>query len=346
MPPRSRASSEATRKKRRADRAPTHTRAHGEDARTRSNVARTRKPSISIVGAGRLGTALAVALERRGYTIDALVSTTRAHARRASRHLDARPLALSASELDQLPDSPLVVIATPDDRVAEVAARLAAGLPTPKRARVALHVSGALSSDALAPLAARGFAVGSLHPLVAVSDPAANAEDFAGAYFCVEGDAAAGRLARSLVRSLGGRAFSVAARDKALYHASAVFAAGHLVALFDLAAELLSRCGLSRPEARRVLLPLARGTVSNLSHARTDAEALTGPFARADAATVRRHLAALAPLGDEPDGPPDAPAAYSLLGLRSLRLAAARGVDPARLDEIARALVPAAKSRG
>lgn len=347
MPP-SRAAKKSSDKRTRAARATTQ---------PRTTIAPTRrKPSISIIGAGRLGSALAIALERRGYNIDALVSTTRAHARRAARLLRTQPLALAADELDRLPDSQLVIISTPDDQIAATAKRLAAILSqasgdprapiseagrsksraseSKSKARVALHASGALSSRELAPLERVGFSVGSLHPLVSVSAPATNAKDFAGAYFCVEGDAAAARAARSLVGALKGRAFTVAARDKSLYHAAAVTAAGHLVALFDLSTELLARCGLTRAAARRIFLPLARGTVENLATARTESEALTGPFSRADAATVRRHLDTL----DAPQMPPDALALYALLGLRSLHLAAEQGADESRLAEIARAL--------
>jgi predicted short-subunit dehydrogenase-like oxidoreductase (DUF2520 family) len=318
--------------------------------------AHTRRPSITIIGAGRLGSALAVALERSGYRIDALVSTTRAHAGRSARLLQTPTLALAADELDQLPDSPLVVIATPDDQISATAARLAASVPQAtrethrstdekrvqnkarvnNRTRVAWHASGALSSRELAPLASVGFAVGSLHPLVSISDPASNADDFAGAYFCVEGDAAAVRAGRAVVRSLGGHAFTVAARDKSLYHAAALFAAGHVVALFDLSTELFARCGIPRAQARRIFLPLARSTADNLASAHAEADALTGPFSRADVATIRRHLDALG----APDAPPDALPLYALLGLRSLRLAAEKGVDPSRLTEIARALSP------
>lgn len=319
------------------------------------------KPSVVIVGAGRLGTALAIALEQRGYDITTLVSRTRAHARRAARLLRSCPRALAADELNKIPDSRLLIIATPDDEIAATATRLAATLDaatphndaaTPRHARkstriagkstrIALHASGALSSDALAPLRARGFAVGSLHPLVSVSDPATNAKDFGGAFFCVEGDAAAVRAARRIVRDLGGHSFKVAARDKSLYHAAAVFVAGHFVALFDLATELLALCGVSRTQARRALLPLARGTLSNLMHARANADALTGPFARADAATIHRHLNTLAAHA----APPDALDAYLLLGLRSLRLASQRGVSADDLAEIRRRLEEVGRRR-
>lgn len=325
-----------------------------------------RPTTVAIVGAGRLGSALALALDSCGYEITALVSRRRARARRAAGRLaHSRPLALSALELDRLPDSDLYIIATPDDQIEATAARISDSLdetaaarrsaanagaaahassrtsPLPssrprRTPRVALHASGALSSRALAPLRARGLSVGSLHPLVSVSDPQTALDNLRGAFYCVEGDAPAARLARRVVRSLGGRSFSINARDKALYHAAAVLAAGHAVALFDLATESLAACGLSRARARAVLLPLARSAVANLAASRTNAAALTGPFARADAETVRRNLSAFARRGLGL-----AEAAYALLGLASLDLAAQSAADPASLAEIARALAEA-----
>lgn len=322
-----------------------------------------RKPSVAIIGAGRLGTALAVALEAEGYRVTALVARQLAHARRAARRLRTRPPALDSAQLARIPESDIFIISTPDDEIAATAERLAATLGAterpPKdqkrsrsvqtlsrtRPRVALHASGALSSDVLRPLRAAGFAVGSLHPLVSVSDAASNAKDLRGAFYCVEGDAAALRAARRVVRDLGGHSFTVEASRKALYHAAAVTASGHAVALFDLACELLALCGLSPREARRVLLPLSLGTLSNLAAAAANHSALTGPFARADASTVRRHLAALDALAERA-APRDALAAYALLGLRSLRLASAKGAASARLEEIARLLSDAAARRG
>jgi predicted short-subunit dehydrogenase-like oxidoreductase (DUF2520 family) len=203
------------------------------------------------------------------------------------------------------------------------------------RVRVALHASGALSSGVLAPLRARGFRVGSMHPLASVSEPLVGAESLRRAFYCVEGDRVAALAARRVVRDLGGESFSIKPEDKALYHASALITAGHTVALFDIAAGLLARCGLPTARARRVLLPLLRSTLENLS--RTPPErALTGTFARGDAETVRKHLAALRAAGE-----PDSLLAYALLGGRSLRLAARAGADAARLNEIARLLAEA-----
>jgi predicted short-subunit dehydrogenase-like oxidoreductase (DUF2520 family) len=165
-----------------------------------------------------------------------------------------------------------------------------------------------------------------------VSDAGTDVEIFRGAFYCVEGDAAAARVARRLVRALGGRSFTVATDRKALYHAAAVMTSGHAVALFDTAARLLALCGLTDERAREVLLPLLASTLENLS-ALPPSRALTGTFARADADTVRKHLAAL--LASDA---PAALAAYVLLGRHSLRLAEAAGADRKSTREIARLL--------
>lgn len=277
-----------------------------------------------------MGTALASALDACGYEVRALVSRGAAGARRAAARAGLKALALGAGELERLPSVELLFVTTPDDALKE-AARALASLPE-ARARVALHTSGALSSELLAPLRARGYQIGSMHPLAAVSETRAGAQSLRRAFYCVEGDAAAVRAARRVVRDLGGRSFTIAPEDKALYHAAAVMASGHMVALLDIAVGMLMRCGLSKTRARAVLMPLVRSTTDNLSQSEP-ARALTGTFARADTATVLRHLKTL----DAPDLR-DALAAYILLGQHSLQLAQANGADAAALKEIARAL--------
>jgi predicted short-subunit dehydrogenase-like oxidoreductase (DUF2520 family) len=286
--------------------------------------------SAVVVGAGRLGTALARALDGCGYEVRALVSRKAAHARSAAKRAGVETLALGAEGLERLPAAGLLFITTPDDVVGEVAGRLAAR-PALK-SRVALHASGALSSEVLAPLRARGLAVGSVHPLASVSDPAAGAESLRHAFYCVEGDDAAVRVARRVVRDLGGETFTIDPGDKALYHAAAVMSAGHVVALFDVALDTLRRCGLSERRAQAVFLPLLRSTVENLSK-QTPARALTGSFSRADAETIRKHLRALRELEDS-----DALAVYKLLGAHSLKLAEGIGANPDFVEMIQRML--------
>lgn len=297
-----------------------------------------RNPTVSIVGAGRLGTALARALSTRGYTIEAVVARNLRHARRAAKLIGTLPLALASTELDLLPPSDILFITTPDDAITQAAAELARTIKntkvkrTGRRTQTALHASGALSSAALDSLREMGFSTGSLHPLVSVSDSLQGAQSLGSAFFCVEGSEVAARVARRIVRALGAQSFSISAKDKALYHAAAVMASGHTTALFDIATEMLVGCGLSELRARLVLLPLLKSTLENL-YTSDPAHALTGTFARADTATVHRHLAAL-----QSQRMRQALAAYVLLGERSIQLAKAAGVPAPALKELAKEL--------
>ena len=177
-----------------------------------------------------------------------------------------------------------------------------------------MHTSGALSSEVLRPLQNEGFAVGSLHPLVAISDAQSGAEWLTRSFFSLEGDAAAIRFGRRIVRDLGGQSFTIDSDAKPLYHAAALMASPNMTALFDIAVEMLARCGLKQKRARQILLPLVKSTLDNLV-TRDPAQALTGTFKRGDITTVKKHLAAI-----ETAKLRDAWEAYLLLGRRSLSL--------------------------
>jgi predicted short-subunit dehydrogenase-like oxidoreductase (DUF2520 family) len=285
------------------------------------------KPEVSIIGTGRLGTALAIALASEGYPIGSLVARRRESARRAAALLDVPSRVSALKELADRPAPGLLLISTPDDQIPRVADALArldwetGGTPT------ALHTSGALSAEQLAPLRKQGWSTGSVHPLASVSEPKGGARLLRGAFWCVEGDKRAVRLARALVRDLDGKSFSIESKNKPLYHAAAVMASGNVTALFDVASQMLVRCGLTDRQARQVLLPLLSSAVDNLREL-DPARALTGTFARGDLETVKRHLAALK--DDEP-----VLEIYQLLGRWSLELAARR-LDPAVVKRIKR----------
>lgn len=281
-----------------------------------------------------MGTALAIALTSKAYPIVALAARRAAHARKSISlsGLTSQTLALAADQLEQLPPSDLVLITTPDDVIAEIARNFAKLRRSARHRATFLHTSGALSSEVLSPLAERGFHTGSMHPLVSISDPRAGSEALRGAFYCVEGDNIALRFAKAIVRDLNGTAFTIKPGSKALYHAAAVMASPHMVALFDIASEMLVACGLSEKRARRILLPLVESTLKNLKT--TDPKrALTGTFARGDLATVERHLQALST--KELAG---AFEIYKLLGLHSLQLAAKNHLDPKLIDQITKAL--------
>ncbi|MDQ4122327.1 MAG: DUF2520 domain-containing protein [Acidobacteriota bacterium] len=289
------------------------------------------KFSISIIGAGRLGGALAIALAGKDYKIAALVARRFENAERAGHQISSSQTEiLTAENLAALPNSDIVFITTPDPEIEPTAARLAAS-PNFNSETIFLHTSGSLSSTVLSQLKDGGASVGSLHPLVSVSDSLAGAERFAGAFFCVEGDTKAVQAANQIVADLGGEAFEINPDFKILYHAAAVMTAGHLVALFDVAAETLTACGIEEREARRILLPLAQSGVENLGR-QTPAAALTGTFARADIGTMRRHLESLR-------AHETALRIYAELGKRSVELARKQGADAERLEEMRQILV-------
>ncbi len=314
---------------------------------------RDRKPLVAVIGAGRLGTALGQALNNPGYRVEIVAARRRTSAQRAAKLTGRTTAGLSVQQLNRLSRSQsvrlsrcaLILISTPDDAIASVAEQLAVLFNSravePRRAsarRVALHTSGALSADVLSPLRRAGFAIGSLHPLVSISDARTGSDAFRNAFFAIEGERLAARAAKAVVRDLGGQSFSISPAAKALYHAAAVTTSGHVVALFDIALEMLVSCGLSRRRSRQILRPLLESTARNLS-TKDPRLALTGTFARGDVSTARRHLASI-----KSHKLSDALAVYILLGQRSLLLAGGRGANRGGLARIAEMLSTKASS--
>jgi len=290
---------------------------------------RQKKPTVSIIGSGRLGMAMAMALDSTGYRITSLVGRRRPQVRKAATLLNLKLETLVAEDFDKYDAAELILVAVPDDRISEVAKALdriqIVGQPT------VLHTSGALSSALFANLAGKGWHTGSIHPLASISNPVTGVEALRNAYWCIEGDTKATRIARRIVRDLGARSFSIGAKDKPLYHAAAVMTSGNVVALFDVAMDMLERCGLSRREAQKILLPLLQSTAMNLSHAEPR-NALTGTFARGDLSTVKLHLASL-----QEKGLDEGLELYRLLGKHALDLTG-RKIDRTIVEEIRRRL--------
>lgn len=275
--------------------------------------------SVSIVGMGRMGGALAIALGRVGYRLDYLIVRDPAN---AASYLSE--LAATVAKLDDVAEIPssIVIIATGDPEIGAAARSIENRMKT---ASVALHTSGSLDSDELMQLASHGCSVGSMHPLVSISDPVTGSNQFHDAHFCIEGDKAAVAAATDIAAALGARPFAIAKEFKPLYHAAAVTSAGHVTALFDVSIEMLTACGLDAERAKELLLPLLASTVNNLRGSKPSS-AITGSFARADVEALDRHIDIM-----KRAVPADVLEIFLLLGERSLELAEAGGADPAKL---------------
>ncbi|HYA48731.1 MAG TPA: Rossmann-like and DUF2520 domain-containing protein [Burkholderiales bacterium] len=273
---------------------------------------------FSVVGAGRLGTALAAGLTRKGWQLVVIADRDAAAAREA-RRIVARGRATTDVRLAAR-GGDVVIICVPDDAVETVARRLARSRDDWSGLTV-FHTSGLLPAAALESLRRRGASVASLHPAQSFPEKTGGARLFRGISWAVEGDREAIRLGREIVRRLGGRAFVLREEDKPFYHAACSLASNAFVALEAASAAILEAAGAGRRPAAAILLPLVQGTLQNVKKLGWE-RALTGPVARGDIRTVRRHLEALA-------SRPLESAVYRSLGMEALRLAA-RGKTPAR----------------
>jgi predicted short-subunit dehydrogenase-like oxidoreductase (DUF2520 family) len=245
-------------------------------------------PKLAIVGTGRVGGSLAGAARRAGL----------------SAKLAGRDDALEACR-----DARAALLCVPDGAIGEVAEAVTEAIPP---LELVGHTSGVSSLQALAPAADAGAATFSLHPLQTIPDGGA---DLTGCPCATSGsDATASRFAAELARRLGMRPFEVAEEDRPAYHAAASIASNFLVALQESAVELLGATGAEDP--RELLSPLVLRTAANWSE--RGAEALTGPIARGDEETVRRHLEALR------ERAPELVGLYEALAERTRELAARR----------------------
>jgi predicted short-subunit dehydrogenase-like oxidoreductase (DUF2520 family) len=247
-----------------------------------------RKPAAAIVGAGSLASALACALRQSGYIITEIVSRDSAPSRQRARALAAKVGARAVTVPAATLKARLLWFCVPDREIRHAAASL-----SPRalgRVRFAFHSSGALLSRELAPLSKHKIALASVHPLMTFVPRVR--PSLAGVPFAVEGDAAATRMARGIVRDLGGESFALPASRKAAYHAWATFTSPLLLAFLVTMEEAARAAGLTPEDSRRKSLPIIRQTLENYSRL-GPRRSFSGPIIRGDVATVAKHLAGL-----------------------------------------------------
>ncbi len=278
--------------------------------------------AIGLIGPGRAGVGLALALAQAGYSV-------RLHGR--NKKSVPAPLTLTVGDGVKPPpwigDVAVVILTVRDDAITPLATSLAkaGAIGEP---HVVLHVSGAQGQEALGPLVPSRAALGSLHPLQTIVEPALTPGRLKGAWAAVEGMPRATQAGEKIAQDLGMRPFHIPTKSKAIYHAGAVFASNYLVVVEAVAQRLLRHAGLSDADAWAALRPLVEGTFENLSR-HEPREALTGPVVRGDTATIVRHLESLAV---------DDAKLYRALGRAALELAQKQGMDEATAEKVAAAL--------
>ena len=304
----------------------TGTAGHAHDS---SESAADGRPRIGFVGAGHVGTALAVAFGRAGWSVTAFASRDEARRRQfAALVPGARGFAEPNAVLD---DADLVFLTVPDDAVAATAARLSL-----YSGQALVHTSGALPASVLQPAMAAGTSLGSFHPLVAFADLDRALDALPGATIAIEGDASLLPLLAELAESIGAQPVTLAAGTKSAYHAAAAMAAGGAVALLDVIARIAAESGFDEATALSIYLPLTRQAIAN-AESLGIAQSLTGPFLRGDLGTIADHLRFLR------QAAPEIMPAYLAIARRELDITRRRGsLDADRLAALEQLLDDAA----
>ena len=274
---------------------------------------------IGIVGAGRLGTALAMQFKQKGACLTGVSCKTFEETKHIAEALGVKPYEYNR---DLAKNSDILFITVPDNAIINIVKELMTeDLPNDL---CIIHCSGALSALEL-PVDERVHRA-SFHPLQSFASGDARFKDI---YIAMDGDDYALAIARELCLMLGARPLNIPSKDRALYHATACITSNHLVAILSVAEGLFAKWTDSPEEARKAMWPLIQGSLENYKKYGPKG-ALTGPIARGDNKTIEKHLNVL---------PKEQQDFYKILSLATLDLAAKSGaISVEKIDQISKLL--------
>jgi predicted short-subunit dehydrogenase-like oxidoreductase (DUF2520 family) len=280
---------------------------------------------IGFIGAGTVATALAIHLHSSGYPITSVASRSFSSAQALS---DEVPGCTPAKDQqDVLRDASIIFLTVPDDLIRDTANNLEWGAH-----HMVAHCSGSLGLDVLDGPRHLAAQIGVLHPFQTFANTVSARENVSESTFAVEAGEPFLGILKGFVADLGGIAVDLSDKNHVLYHLSGVIASNYLVTLANIATELWTASGLAKEDALRAVLPLMRGTLSNLEEKGLP-ESLTGPISRGDIVTVEKHLSELQ------ENRPDLLPLYGELGLQTLQISAEKNqATKENLDEIRNAV--------
>ena len=266
---------------------------------------------LGFIGAGTVGTALAVRLSSKGYRMIAVSSRSQTSARKLAQAVSG--CHAFNNNQDVADTAELIFITTPDDAIASVASEIQW-----HTGQSVVHCSGALSTDILESAKKLGVQVGAFHPLQTFASIKQAIENIPGSTFAVEAEEPLLSILKDMATTLDGHWIELKANDKVVYHAAAVIACNYLVTLVKLATDLWQSFNIPQSQATQALLPLIRGTIHNIDTVGIP-QCLTGPIARGDIETIKKHLDALQKVA------PALLSTYQELGLQTIPVALAKG---------------------
>lgn len=267
---------------------------------------------IGFIGAGTVGTALAVRLNSQGYQVAAVYDRlSQASADKLARAVSGCRTVNNSQAVADTAD--LTFITTPDDTIGQVASEIKW-----RPGQSAVHCSGADSTDTLEPARKLGARVGAFHPLQTFASVEQAIDNIPGSTFAIEAEEPLLTTLKDMATALGGTWIELKASDKVLYHAAAVIACNYLVTLVKLATDLWQTFNIPADRATKALMPLLQGTLNNIDKVGIP-RCLTGPLARGDAGTIKKHLEAL------DKSAPAVLSTYRELGRQTIPIALAKG---------------------
>jgi len=266
---------------------------------------------LGFIGTGTVGTALSTRLSNKGYQVVAVSSRS---------HTSAEELAQAISGCHAVNGNQavadaaeLIFITTPDDTIAHVA-RETEWHP----GQSVVHCSGVDSSDTLEQAKKLGSQVGVFHPLQSFASIKQAIDNIPGSTFAIEAEEPLLSTLKDMATTLYGHWIELKASDKVLYHAAAVIACNYMVTLIKLATDLWQTFNIPTTQATKALMPLLKGTLNNIDNIGIP-QCLTGPIARGDIGTIKKHLNALQ------EATPALLSTYRELGLQTIPVALAKG---------------------
>jgi predicted short-subunit dehydrogenase-like oxidoreductase (DUF2520 family) len=259
---------------------------------------------FGVIGAGIVGTAIAVRLEEAGHECIGVETRSEASYERFCRYISKKRIPLE----EWVPEADLIFITTQDGMIRSAAKNLAER-QLYKPSQIWIHCSGSQKAEILKENPALPIKTLSMHPIQTFAEIDEALRLLPGTHFGLEGEAV--EEGERIVQDLGGISHPLDPEKKPLYHAGSVMVSNYLVTLADMAVQLFSLAGIPKEDALQSLIPLMQGTLRNLDKVGLP-QALTGPIARGDSEVVRSHLECL---------PPELEQVYKALGLSTLGIA-------------------------
>jgi predicted short-subunit dehydrogenase-like oxidoreductase (DUF2520 family) len=288
---------------------------------------------MSAVGAGKVGTTLAMLFHQAGYRIVSVISQKKNSAKRLARLVKCESFSDSLSDIHST--TRIILIAVPEEDIIGIAEKISERSNLDFSKLAVFHTSGPLTSDALFPLRKEGAIVFSLHPIQSFSKTSTLAHQMTrmkNVVYGFEGNKAALPLAHQLVKTLRGTLVQIPKEEKILYHIASVFASNYSIAVLGVVDELTKRIGGGIKLAHYE--PLVTTSIEN-AFQQTPKMALTGPIARGSFETIENHLHELRKA--------DKPLAllYQQIGLQALEMAVKRNsLKPKVAKQILQILEP------